>query len=286
VGQVEKVFDAFANVIRVEDGIFRRLTNAGSIGQRIGQRTQQHAKISAVRANAPYTLLTVRVQNKPPFFLYDYRHRQNRLKFFFYEDRARTWTTAAMRRRKSFMQIQVHYIDAEISRTSDSGKSIHVRAVHIDECAALVADCRNFRDAIFEYAQRIRIGQHDRGDFFGNHAAKMVRVDLSALVRFDVLDFVARDDGGRGIRTVRGIGNQHTFARVTATFQAGANHQQARRFALSARGRLKSDRVHASDREQALLQIPQNTQAALRNLIGLHRVLARNAVQAGDKFIH
>ena len=47
--------------------------------------------------------------------------------------------------------------------------------------------------------------------------------------------------------------------------------QQAGEFALRARGGLQRGRVHSGDREQALLQIVQDAQAALRNFRGLFR---------------
>ena len=66
-------------------------------------------------------------------------------------------------------------------------------------------------------------------------------------VRFglDVLDFVAGDHRGGGIRAVRGIGNQNFLARIALLLEVRADQQQARQFALRARRRLQRDGVHA-----------------------------------------
>ena len=147
-------------------------------------------------------------------------------------------------------------------------------------------DFGNFGNALFEDAKRRRIGDHERGDVFGNEFAKFFDVDLAVRFGLDVFDLVAGDDGGRGIRSVRGVGNQNFLAGVALFFEVGANQQQAGEFALRARGGLQSDGVHAGDFEEALLQKTQDFQAALRELLRLQRVLGRDAVEACDEFIY
>ena len=61
-----------------------------------------------------------------------------------------------MRRRKGLVQVQVHHVDAEIAGPRDACQRVHVGAVHVEQRAALVQDFGNFRDALFEHAERAR----------------------------------------------------------------------------------------------------------------------------------
>ena len=85
---------------------------------------------------------------------------------------------------------------------------------------------------------------------------------------------------------MRGIRNQNFLARISLVLQIRANHQEAGQFALRARGRLQSGGVHAGDREQALLQIVKNPQAALRKFRGLFGMLGREPIEPRDEFVH
>ena len=58
------------------------------------------------------------------------------------------------------------------------------------------------------------IGDHQRGDVFGDEFAQMIDVDLPARVRPDVFHFVAGDHRGGGIGAVRGVRNQNFLARI------------------------------------------------------------------------
>ena len=76
--------------------------------------------------------------------------------------RARTRPTAAVRRRKRLVQIQVHHVDAEVTRPRDTHQRVHVRAIHVDQRALFVQDLGNLLDVLFEHAHRVRIGDHQR----------------------------------------------------------------------------------------------------------------------------
>ena len=80
-------------------------------------------------------------------------------------------------------------------------------------------DGGDFRDALFENAERAGIRQHQRGDIFSGEFAQVIGVDLAARVRFDVLNFVSGDHHRCGIGAVRGIGDQNFFARIALAFR-------------------------------------------------------------------
>ena len=57
-----------------------------------------------------------------------------------------------MRRGESFVQVQVHDIDAEVAGTGFADEGIHVRAVHVEERASVVENVGDVVDLVFEDA--------------------------------------------------------------------------------------------------------------------------------------
>ena len=119
---------------------------------------------------------------------------------------------------------------------------VHVGAVHVEQRAFSVQDFGDFGDALFEYAERRRIGDHQRSDVWSDEVAQFVDVDLAVRFGLDVFDFVAGDHCGGGIGAVRGVRNQNFFARIAVFLVVGADEQQAGHLALRAGGRLQGDR--------------------------------------------
>ena len=109
------------------------------------------------------------------FFFDQDRHRAERLENFLHRDRACAGAAAAVRRRKSFVKIQVHHVDAEIAGAGDARQRVHVGAVHVEQRALGVQDFGDFGDALLENAERRRIGDHQRGDVFGDQFAQVCR---------------------------------------------------------------------------------------------------------------
>jgi hypothetical protein len=64
------------------------------------------------------------------------------------------------------VKVEVHDVDAEISRTHLADQSIHVGAVHVEKAAFGVKNVGNLVDLLFEYAQGVGVGQHERRDIF------------------------------------------------------------------------------------------------------------------------
>ena len=130
-----------------------------------------------------------------------------------------------MRRRKSFVQIQVHHINAEISRPRDASQRVHVRAVHIQQCAFGVQNFRNLRNALLKNSQRGRIGDHQRRDIRRNQFAQLIDVNLSVRFGLDVFHFVAGNHGGGRIGAVGRVRDQNFLPRISLFFQVCANQQ-------------------------------------------------------------
>ncbi len=125
------------------------------------------------------------------------------------------------------MQVEVHDVDAEIAGPRLADQRVHVGAVHVEQAALGVQDVGDLVDLLLEHAQRVGIGEHQRGDIFVHLRCQRRDVDHAARVRLQILDRVAHHRGGGRIRAVRGVGNQNFLARIALRLVIGAHHQQA-----------------------------------------------------------
>ncbi len=152
------------------------------------------------------------------------------------------------------MQVQVHDVGAEVAGPDLADQRVHVGAVHIDQRALGVQHVGDLVDLLLEDAQRIGVGQHQRGDVFVHLRFQRGDVDHARRVRLQILDRVARHGGCGWIRAVRGIGNEDLLAGIALRLEIRANHQDAGQLAMRAGGRLQGDRVHAGDLDQLLAE--------------------------------
>src|SRR4029077_4911860 len=115
VRQIEYPLEMLADVIRVHHRVFRGLADSRTISKGVGKRPKQDAEISAISADAPNRPRTIAIQSVLAIlFLHNHRDGQKRLENLLHHPRSRAWSTAAMRRRKSLVQIEVHHVHAEI----------------------------------------------------------------------------------------------------------------------------------------------------------------------------
>ena len=145
------------------------------------------------------------------------------------------------------MQVEVHHVHAEIAGARDAHQGVHVGAVHVEHGALLVQDFGHADDVVFEDAERVRVGDHERGDVVGHELFQGAEVDAAGLAGLDILHRVAGDGGGGRVGAVGGIRNQDLLARVAALFEQRADQQDAGELAVRAGRGLQRDRVHAAD---------------------------------------
>ena len=81
------------------------------------------------------------------------------------------------------MQVEVHHVDAEIAGPRHADQRVHVGAVHVEQRALGVQDLGDLVDVLLEDAERVRIGDHQRGDIFGHLRFERGDVDHAACVR-------------------------------------------------------------------------------------------------------
>ena len=184
------------------------------------------------------------------------------------------------------MQIEVHDVDAEIAGARDAHQRVHVGAVHVNLRAFGVQDFRDARDVLFEYAERVGIGDHQRGDVFIHRARERFHIHHAALVRLDIFHLVSGHRRRGGIGAVRGIRDQEFLARIALRFEQRADQQNPGELAVRAGGRLQRDRIHAGDFGENRFERPHYFENALRERFRLIRMRPRQAFDARHLLIH
>ena len=82
-----------------------------------------------------------------------------------------------MRAAEGLVRVVVHHVGAEIARPRDAEDRVHVRAVEIDQPAALVNQLRDLRHLPVEQAQRAGIGDHEHGDLVVELGRQILQID-------------------------------------------------------------------------------------------------------------
>ena len=144
----------------------------------------------------------------------DHRRRQERLQNLLAGHRPRARTASAVRRGEGLVQVQVHHVGAEVAGTHLADQRVHVGAVHVEQRALGVQHVGNLVDLLLEDAQRIGIGEHQRGHVFVHLRLQRRHVHHAGGVRLQVLDRVAAHRRRRRIGAVRRVGDQDLLARI------------------------------------------------------------------------
>ena len=137
-----------------------------------------------------------------------------------------------------------------------------------------------------KHAQRIGIGEHERGDVFIHLRRQRRHVHHALRVGFQVLDRIADHRRRRRIGAVGRVRNQNFLARMSFRLMIRPHQQQPGQFAVRAGGRLQRDRVHAGDFDQAIAERLDDAQRALGNLLRLIGMSVGQAIQTRNHFIH
>ena len=69
-----------------------------------------------------------------------------------------------MRSRECLMQIQMEHVKSHIARTYDTHERIHIRAIILEQTAALMNEGCNLENLLLEESECVRIGHHDTSD--------------------------------------------------------------------------------------------------------------------------
>ena len=191
-------------------------------------------------------------------------------------DRATTGTTTAVRRGECLMEVDVHHVEAHITRTTGSEHGVQVRPVVVHQSAAVVDEFCYLRDARLEEAKGIGIGHHHGGDIsplLSNDALQVVYIDRTISLRLHLDDLQSADGSRGGVRAVGRIGHNHLLALQVAmsTVEVVDGHQTCQ-FTMGTGIGFEGEVVQSCEGTERLLQEDYQRPSAHHRMLRLQRV--------------
>ena len=286
VRQVEIRLELFADIDRIQHRIHRGVAQSGAaMRQDVSQGSHQHAEVAVERAHAADGALALEIPRPLAADLLQSRRRQEGLERFLHGHRAGAGASTAVRRGEGLVQVEMHHVDAEIAGPRDSHQRVHVGAIHVKHGALGVQNLRRLHDVLFEDAERVGVGHHQRRHVSVRRARQRFQVQHACIGGFHVLHHVPGNRRSGRIGAVRGIGNQDLAARVAALLEQRANQQDACQLSLRAGRGLQRHRIHPGNFGEGRFQARHHFHGALRQRLGLIRMRPRQAFDARYQFI-
>ena len=184
------------------------------------------------------------------------------------------------------MQVDVHHVNPHIAGADFAEQRVQIRAVAINQAAFGVDDVGDVAEMRFKQAERVRIRDHNCGHVFRHRRRHRRRIKATIRAGRNRRDVVAGKRAACRVRAVRGIGNQHLFARIPLLFQIRPNHHHAGQFAVRSGGGLQRGAGEAGDFAQRALQFPHQPDRALRQCLRRVRMQPGESIERGGLFVH
>src|SRR6185369_2510084 len=133
VGQVVGTLELLPNIVRVENGVFGGLPQSvGTVRHDVGEGADVHSEVSEEHAHTTDGLLAVVFETEGAVLkLGDDRYGKKRLKNLLHRHGSRAGASTSVRGRERLVQVEVHDVNAEVTRAGFSDERVHVRAVHV-----------------------------------------------------------------------------------------------------------------------------------------------------------
>ncbi len=135
-------------------------------------------------------------------------------------------------------------------------------------------DPRDLYDLLLEQPERVRIGEHQSRHLVVHELLERAHVDQASGVRGHRHGLEPGQAHARGVRPVRGVGDDHLRPAAATLGVVGPHDQQAGHLAAGARRWLQRRPRHPGDLAERLLQAPEQLQGTLRRPVGLQRMQA------------
>ena len=183
-------------------------------------------------------------------------------------DRAHARSAAAVRDAKSFVQVQVGHVGAQLTGLRQSHQRVHVGAVHVHLAPVFVNQPADFAERFFEHPVGRRVSHHQA------RQSRAVEVKLGAqVIHVDAAAVVGRyhhhlESGHHRAGGIGAVGRSRDQTNVApglaARLQILADHQQPRVLTLRTRVGLHADRGEPGDLGQPPLQLTNQAEVPPR----------------------
>src|SRR5690606_25502207 len=151
--------------VGVENGVTAYLTQAvAAQGTDVGVRPHQVAEVAVEAAHAADRIGKVELEEVLLVPLAHYRGRQEVAQMLLHADRSGSRSAAAVRGSERLVEVEVHDVEAHVTGTHTTHDGVEVRTVVVELRTRRVSQLGDLENVAFEQAERVRVGEHHRGD--------------------------------------------------------------------------------------------------------------------------
>ena len=201
-------------------------------------------------------------------------------------DRPGTRSATAMGRGESLVEVDVHHVEAHVTRAADAEHRVEVGPVVVHESATAVHEACDLRDLTFEETERVGVGHHHCRHVRSEERLEVIDID-AALRRAFHLDHLEAANGGRGgVGAVGRVGHDDlTAGRVTTFLMIGADDHQSCQLTMRTGAWVESEVGHARDGSQSLPEVILDGEGALRGAVWLQGMEVGKGRHVGNLLI-
>ena len=214
---------------------------------------------------------------------------EERLQALAHTNRTRAWATTAMRRGEGLVEVDVHDIEAHITRATGSEHGVEVGTVVVHQSASIVDELCNLRDARLEESQGVGVGHHHGSylwSLLSNDALKIVEIDLTISLRLHLDNLETTDSGRGGVGAMGRVGHDDLLTGQVATRAVVVvDSHQTSEFAMGTCVGLKGEMGQTRELAERLLQHRHQGLGTLHRPGGLFGVQVLELRQSGHLLV-
>ena len=229
------------------------------MAQHIGQSAGEHAHL-AMECRHPSERLGM--IHRGGIFLFDELHavssahhigqRSERCERCGQDHRPGSWPPTAVRGGESLVQVDVHRVDAKITRADLTYNRVEVCAIAIDVATSGVDRIRNRLKIAFEQSAGVGIGDHHSGHIRAEPGGQRRQINPSFGGRGDVFNAEPGERSGGWVGPMRTFRHQHHCPIFAARLQCRLDAQHPAQFTMCAGFRGHRHPVHSGQRNQPM----------------------------------
>ena len=288
--------DGMAEVIRVEDRVFGHGAKITTVAAVEGPTAQDGAGVAvpllhladAVLGLAPVepaTGLDGALAGLGVAHVHDRAGQEGR-EVRLDADGARARSATAVGLAEGLVEVVVHRVKAHETGRGSADDGVEVRSVVVHLAADAVHEFRGGGDVGLKQAERVRVGDHHRGDGVVKDGLKRLEVDAAVLGGGHLNDFEAGHRGARRVRPVGGVRHHDAGALCFAALaEVLLNAAHGGEFALCTSHGLEGDFVHAGTHREHVLHFVEDGQQALEVVLRLVRMHVADARHLRDDLV-
>ena len=190
-----------------------------------------------------------------------------------------------MRGRKCLVQVDVHRIDAQITRPHPPDDGVEIRTIAIDIAACGMDRIGNGLHVPFEQAACVGVSDHDAGHIRTKPRLQRIQINAPFGRCGNIFDRESGKGRRRRVGAMRAFGHQNDAAWIAPRFQCGLDRQYAAQLAMRTSLGCHGNAVHAGQFDQPDRQFIDNCKRTLHCLDRLQWMHVGKTCHPCDLFI-